>query len=65
MRNRILLARVLVGTSLICGVVGLVAGLAERPLKLGVTGWLLGGTLLAILALVAVADEYFSSRSNR
>jgi hypothetical protein len=29
-----------------------------------VTGWFTGGTLLAVLALVVLADEYFAVRQS-
>ena len=64
MERRILLARVLAITASACGVIGLIAGLIGRGWKLGVTGWFTGGTLLAVLALVALADQYFASRRN-
>jgi hypothetical protein len=59
---RINLARLMMLVSIACGVIGLVVGLADRSWKLGVTGWFTGGTLLAILALVVLADEYFARR---
>ena len=62
MEPRILLARLIMLGALACGVVGLVAGLIDRVWKLGVTGWFTGGTLLAVLALVVLADEFFATR---
>ena len=64
MERRILLARVLAITASACGAIGLIAGLIGRGWKLGVTGWFTGGTLLAVLALVALAEQYFASRRN-
>ena len=64
MQPRIMLPRLMMLGALACGVVGLVIGLADRMWKLGVTGWFTGGTLLAILALVVLADEYFASRQG-
>jgi hypothetical protein len=46
----------------VCGLVGLVIGIVDREWKLGVTGWFTGGTLLAVLAIVVLADHYFESR---
>ena len=62
MNLRTLLARLVMLVAFGCGVVGLVAGIIEREWRLGVTGWFTGGTLLAVLALVILADEYFASR---
>jgi len=64
MQPRIMLARLMMLGALACGVVGLIIGLNDRMWKLGVTGWFTGGTLLAILALVVLADEYFASRQG-
>jgi len=47
-----------------CGIVGLVIGVVDRTWKLGVTGWFTGGTLLALLTLVVLADEYFARRGE-
>ena len=62
MSLRVLLARLVMLVAIGCGVVGLVAGIIEREWRLGVTGWFTGGILLAVLALVILADEYFASR---
>jgi len=62
MEGRILLARLFALGAIVCGVIGLIAGLVEREWRLGVTGWFTGGILLAVLALFAFADQYFTSR---
>ena len=62
MQPRLVLARLMMLAAVACGVVGLIIGIADRSWKLGVTGWFTGGTLLAVLALVVLADEYFSLR---
>ena len=56
------LARLFMLVAFACGVVGLVAGLIDRQWKLGVTGWFTGGTLLAVIALVILADLFVASR---
>ena len=56
------LARLLVLIAISCGVVGLIAGLIDREWKLGATGWFTGGTLLAVVALVILADQFVASR---
>ena len=59
---RLLVARIMMIGAFACGLVGLVIGIVDREWKLGVTGWFTGGTLLAILAIVVLADHYFASR---
>ena len=56
------LARLLMLVAFACGVVGLIAGLIDRQWKLGATGWFTGGTLLAVIALVILADLFVASR---
>ena len=62
MERRILLARLFAIAAFACGLIGLVDGLIQRVWRLGVTGWFTGGTLLAVLALVVLADQYFATR---
>ena len=64
MEPRILLARIFMLGAVATGVIGLIAGLVDSTWKLGVAGWFTGGTLLAVLALVALADEYFARRQD-
>lgn len=46
------------------GVVGLIIGIVDGAWNLSVTGWFTGGTLLAVLAIVILADEYFATRGE-
>ena len=64
MEPRIMLARLMTVAAFTCGIIGLVIGIVDRTWKLGVTGWFMGGTLLALLTLVVLADEYFSRRQS-
>ena len=64
MEMRIALARLFMLGGLAAGVIGLAAGLIDKTWKLGPTGWFTGGTLLAVLSLVVLADHYFESRGN-
>lgn len=59
---RLMLARLIMLAAIACGVIGLVVGLSERWWRLGPTGWFTGGTLLAVLSLVVLTDEYFQSK---
>ena len=61
---RIMLARLFILGALGTGIIGLAVGLIEKEWRLGVTGWFTGGTLLAILALAILADEYCARRSS-
>ena len=62
---RTTLARLLMLGAAACGLVGLVIGLVDREWKLGVTGWFTGGTLLAALAIIVLADEYVAFRRRQ
>ena len=59
---KIMLARVMMLLALVCGVLGVVVALIDRSWKLGHVGFFTGGTLLAVLAIVVLADYYFESR---
>ena len=59
---RIHMARLIMLLAIACGVIGLIAGIAERSWRFGVTGWFTGGSLLALLAIVVLADEFFEAR---
>ena len=64
MEPRIMLARLMLLSAFACGIIGLVIGVVDRTWKLSVTGWFTGGTLLALLTLVVLADEYFVRRGE-
>ena len=64
MEPRIMFARLMMLAAFACGIIGLVIGIVDRTRELGVTGWFTGGTLLALLTLVVLADEYFSRRQS-
>ena len=65
MEPRIMLARLFMLGALATGIIGLIAGFADKTWQLGATGWFTGGTLLAVLALVALADEYFVRKQSQ
>ena len=62
MLDRILLARLFAVIAFVSGFIGVVAAVAEREWRLAGTGWFGGGTLLAVLALVILVDEYVAVR---
>ena len=59
-----MLARLFMLVAVACGVVGAVVGFTDNTWELGVTGWFTGGTLVAVLSLVVLADEYFATRGQ-
>lgn len=44
------------------GIIGLIVGFIDVTWKLGVVGWFTGGTLLGIVAIVLMLDEYTEFR---
>ena len=61
-QRRILAARVAAGVGFLCGVLGLIAGAEDRFWKFGSAGWFTGGSLLVLLALVALIDGALASQ---
>ena len=61
---KVIVAKLVMLAALACGIIGLVAGLSDNEWKLGVTGWFTGGTLVAVLSLVVLADHYFDTRKQ-
>jgi hypothetical protein len=57
------IARLMIFGGLLCGAIGLWVGIDERAWKLGVTGWFMGGTLLAVLAGAILLDEIRRQKS--
>lgn len=44
------------------GVIGLIVGFSDRTWKLGTVGYFTGGSLLALVAIMLLLDEYVESR---
>ena len=57
-------ARLMIIGGLACGLIGLIVGLIDRTWKLGTFGWFSGGTLLAVLAVAILIDEYLELRQK-
>jgi hypothetical protein len=53
MRN---IVRIVEALGLVCGIIGLLAGLTGHWWKLGPTGWFAGGGLLVLLALLVLVE---------
>ena len=49
-------ARLMLVGAMICGIIGIAAGMADLIWKLGSVGWFAGGGLLAIIALSMLVD---------
>ena len=54
--KRTMIARIGAALGLLCGVVGLLAGLGNYDWKLTPIGWFTGGTLLTLLAVYVLVD---------
>jgi hypothetical protein len=54
--TRTVMARIGGALGLLCGVIGLLAGLTDHVWKLLPVGWFAGGGLLALLALLVLVD---------
>ncbi|PKB68443.1 MAG: hypothetical protein BZY81_01560 [SAR202 cluster bacterium Io17-Chloro-G4] len=53
------------GCALACialGVIGLIVGFSDAIWKLGTVGWFTGGTLLGVVAVILLLDDYISYR---
>ena len=55
---RITVARLFMTGCLALGIIGLIVGLTDKVWKLGVVGWFTGGTLLGIVAIIIILDEF-------
>ncbi|MDP6549594.1 MAG: hypothetical protein QF659_05940 [Dehalococcoidia bacterium] len=44
------------------GILGLIVGATDRVWKLGTVGWFTGGTLLGVVAIILLLDEYADLR---
>ena len=47
------------------GVIGLIVGFSDRIWQLGTVGWFTGGTLLGVVALILMMDDYIELRRRR
>ena len=61
---KIWLARLAGLACIALGVIGLVAGFIDKEWELGVIGWFTGGTLLGVVALILMLDDYITTRRN-
>ena len=47
------------------GIIGLIAAFTDKVWKLGVVGWFTGGTLLGVVAVILLLDEYTEFRRRQ
>ena len=59
------LARLLGLACVALGVIGLIVGFSDKIWQLGTVGWFTGGTLLGVVALILMMDEYFEQRRRQ
>ena len=62
---KILVARLLMITAVALGVIGLIAGFADKTWKLGAVGWFTGATAVGVLSLVILADAFVEWRRQQ
>ncbi len=63
--KRTLIARIAAVLGLVCGVIGLSAGLTENAWRLGSIGWFTGGGLLLLIALFVILDATLAFRRTQ
>ena len=44
------------------GIIGLIVGFSDKIWQLGTVGWFTGGTLLGVVAMILLLDDYISYR---
>ncbi len=47
---------------IVLGIIGLIVGFSDRIWQLGTVGWFTGGTLLGVVAMILLLDEYIDYR---
>ncbi len=63
--RRTLIARIAAVLGLVCGVIGLSAGLTENAWRLGSIGWFTGGGLLLLIAVYVLLDATLALRKTQ
>ena len=62
---KIMMARLLMVAAAALGIIGLIAGFADREWKLGAVGWFTGATAVGVLSLVILADAFVEWRRQQ
>ena len=55
---KIMTARLLMLIAVALGIIGLIAGFADKTWKLGAVGWFTGATAVGVLSLVTLGDAF-------
>ena len=63
--KRTAIARIAALLGLVCGVIGVSAGLTDHAWKLGALGWFPGGGLLLLIALFVILDATLAFRRTQ
>ena len=61
--RRTMVGRICAAISVLCGVIGVLAGLTHHSWRLGPVGWFTGGTLLTLIAMFALFDGAIAFRN--
>ncbi len=61
-RWRIWAARLFAMGCIALGIIGLIVGFSDSTWKLGAVGYFTGGTLLGVVALIFMVDEFMDQR---
>ena len=61
-RWRIWAARLFAMGCIALGIIGLIVGFSDSTWKLGTVGYFTGGTLLGVVALIFMVDEFMDQR---
>ena len=59
---RIWTARLFAMGCIALGIIGLIVGFSDSTWKLGAVGYFTGGTLLGVVALIFMVDEFMDQR---
>ncbi len=63
--KRTAIARIAALLGLVCGLIGVAAGLTEHAWRLGAIGWFTGGGLLLLIALFVLLDATLALRRDQ
>lgn len=62
---KIMIARLLILIAIVLGIIGLIAGFADKTWQLGPVGWFTGSTAVGVLSLVILADAFVEWRRQQ
>ena len=62
---RIMGARLFMLGCLALGVIGVIVAFADKTWKLGTVGWFTGGTLLGVVAIIIILDDFAQRQRSK